>query len=126
MNKTLVVLAVLLGGVILAAQSSTPSLGVTSSTGAGAACVVVTGATVTECAATDGLWIAIGTGAFQKVLTGTSTAGVTSFNGRTGVVVSATADYSYSQLSGTPTQKSSISCTTSNLSNTGLTASGCQ
>lgn len=99
LNK-LILLGTLFSAVLLMAQTGTPGLGITSAT-SGATCGVVTGATVTECAATDGLWIAIGTGPFAKVATGATSAGVTSFNGRTGAVVSSTGDYGYSQLSGT-------------------------
>lgn len=50
------------------------------------------------------------------------TAGVVTFNGRSGNVAATANDYSYSQLSGKPT---TISCSTSSQSNTGFTASGC-
>lgn len=98
--KKVAVLGILSIGVLLWAQSSTPGLGITSAT-TGSACVAIAGASVTECAASDGLWIAIGTGAFAKVATGATSAGVTSFNGRSGAVVSTAGDYTYSQLSGT-------------------------
>lgn len=102
MNKLLVCVVVLLA-IGLWAQSSTPGIGLTSATTA-SGCVAITGAAITECGVTnDGLYIAVGSGTFQKVSTGGGgTAGVTSFNGRTGAVVAQTGDYAYSQISGTP------------------------
>jgi hypothetical protein len=61
------------------------------------------------CQASDGLWLSINGAAFTQVCTvglaacASTATGVTSFNGRTGAVVSATGDYSFSQISGTAT-----------------------
>jgi len=49
------------------------------------------------------LAIAVNGGAFVAIPMSAAAAGVTSFNGRTGAVVSVAADYSYAQLSGLPT-----------------------
>ena len=65
-------------------------------------CAVSSGATV-YCFAGDGLWISLNGAAFTQAGSGGGTAGVTSFNGRTGAVVSAANDYSYAQLSAHPT-----------------------
>ncbi len=101
MNKLLVGVVVLMA-VALWAQAATPGIGLTSAATA-SGCQAVGGAAITECGVTnDGLYIAVGTGAFQKVSTGASVSGVTSFNGRTGAVVAQTGDYAYSQISGTP------------------------
>lgn len=56
----------------------------------------------------------------QKAATGGNA--VATVFGRTGNVVGAQGDYSYSQLSGQPT---TLSCSTSSQSNSGFTASGC-
>jgi hypothetical protein len=73
--------------------------------GAPANCAWPTGATVTSglalCATTSGLYWAVNGGAFQAVAG--AAGGVTSFNGRTGAVVSASGDYSFAQLSSPPT-----------------------
>jgi hypothetical protein len=72
----------------------------------------------------DGAYVSANGGAYFRV-SAPSSGGVTSFNGRTGVVLPASGDYKYSQLSGSPT---SINCTTATIStgSTGtLNASGC-
>lgn len=119
-----VCLAFLVG--VLAAQISSPSLGIAGASAA-TSCTAVTGASVTLCPVpNDGLYLAVGSGAFSKVATGSTSAGVTSFNGRTGAVVSANGDYSYSQLSGTPIQKPSFTCPTISINNSGMSAGpGC-
>lgn len=136
-NK-LALLVILSMGLMLWAQSGTTA-GLTSAS-TGAACAVVPGATGTLCTAGDGLWYAVGNGAFQKVFLGTPSAGVTSFNGRTGAVVPVVGDYpasgvtSFNGRSGAvlpiagdyaPVQKPSFACSTSSVGNSGLSASGC-
>ena len=68
----------------------------------------------------DGMYVSANKAPYFKV--GASSGGVLSWNGRTGSVMPAANDYSYSQLSSPPT---TISCTTAQQSNSGLTASGC-
>lgn len=100
--KMVCVLLVVFIAAFLMAQTTTAGIGLVSAATA-AQCVPIGGAAVTECGVTgDGLYIAVGTGPFAKVSTGGGTAGVLSFNGRTGNVTSANGDYSYGQISGTP------------------------
>ena len=72
------------------------------------------------CSVTDGYYASISGAAYQPI--NATAGGVTSFNKRTGAVLPVVGDYSYSQLSSPPT---TIACTTSSQSNTGLSASGC-
>lgn len=74
------------------------------------------------CAVTDGYYVTINGAAYIKIPLTQGAGGVQTFNNRTGNVLPAAGDYSYSQLQGQPTK---ISCTTSSQSNTGFTASGC-
>jgi hypothetical protein len=63
---------------------------------------IVTGVT-TFCLAADGVWQSINGAAYVQLAPVGAASGVTSFNGRTGAVVSAPGDYAYSQLSSPPT-----------------------
>jgi hypothetical protein len=67
-------------------------------TGLHTACTVTTG-TTQYCFAADGLWVSLNGAAYAQI---TVTSGVTSFNGRTGAVLPAVGDYTYTQISGTP------------------------
>lgn len=62
-----------------------------------------TASTTTFCFASDGVWQSLQGATFTQVGVVQAT-GVTSFNGRTGAVVAQSGDYSYSQISGTPTK----------------------
>lgn len=75
------------------------------------------------CLANDGLWRKLATDTAQVRVDVAQAAGVTSFNGLTGTVTSATAGIKYSELTAPPT---SVTCSTATHSNTGLTTSGCQ
>lgn len=64
-------------------------------------------------------------GAPFPVVTQQST-GVASFAGRTGAVLPANGDYSYSQISGTPAPPTAFQCTSGSISSSGGTSgSGC-
>jgi hypothetical protein len=73
-------------------------------------------------AATDGAYVSTNGAAYFAVPKSGAGGGVSSFAGRTGNVLPAQGDYSYSQLSAPPTK---ISCSTASQSNTGFIASGC-
>lgn len=105
--KNLFIVVLIVVCFVFATAQTTPSLGITSS-GTAAGCLSPTGVAVALCAVPgDGLYVAVGSGAFQKVVAGqVQPSGVTD----------------YSQLTGKPT---TISCSTSSQSNSGLTASGC-
>lgn len=106
MKNMILVLMVMIGVVFLLNAQSSPSLGITSATVA-SGCLSPSGAAVSLCTVPgDGLYVAVGSGAFQKVNSGSISTGATD----------------YSQLTGKPTK---ISCTTSSQSNSGFTASGC-
>jgi len=55
------------------------------------------------CVASDGIWVSNNGAAYFQVVASSGTAGVTSFNGRTGAVVPTAGDYSFSLLSGSAT-----------------------
>jgi hypothetical protein len=100
---TLIVVAFLVGLTIARAQTSVPWQATV--TGLHSVCTVspiTTPASSTYCFASDGLWVSVNGGAFTQIGAAVVT-GVTSFNGRTGAVVSATGDYSFSQISGIAT-----------------------
>jgi hypothetical protein len=61
----------------------------------------VTASTTQYCFASDGLWVSLN-GAVYTQIGVVAVTGVTSFNGRTGAVLSTTGDYTYAQLGGTP------------------------
>jgi hypothetical protein len=70
----------------------------------------------------DGVYVSANAAAYFKVGAVVAT-GVSSFNTRTGAVVSATGDYSYAQLSSPPT---TLDCSTWSVAQNGhLSASGC-
>lgn len=68
-----------------------------------------------------GLYVSANAAAYFLV-SKSGTGGVATFNNRSGNVLPAQDDYTYSQLKSKPT---TISCATSSQSNTGFTASGC-
>lgn len=123
MNRILT-LVTLLAGIIIGAQfassvhaqTAVPFAFATTSATHTACPAVVTG-TSQYCFAADGFWQSIAGAAYAQL--GASVTGVTSFNGRTGAVTSATGDYSYAQLSSQPT---SLSCPLFNLSTSGSTS----
>lgn len=135
MKHILVVIAVLVCADIAAhfvpsvhAQSAGVPLQLTVSAATHIACSPVVAAT-TFCAAADGLWQSINGAAFTQVGAVAPT-GVTSFNGRTGDVVSAANDYSYAQLSKPPTNLSGCNASVSTSGTTAgtsgsLSAQGC-
>jgi len=116
------VILVLLGTLLLSGQ-----VDVRQPIVAPASCVWPTGVTtgMAACATNDPtspIYVALNGGPFQKA-TAAVASGVSSWNGRTGAVLPAANDYSYSQLSGKPT---TVSCTTYTISNTGgISFSGC-
>lgn len=66
----------------------------------------------------DGLYVSTNGSTYSVGQAG----GVKTIFGRTGDVKAATGDYSYGQLSGTPTK---VTCSTATISASGLVASGC-
>lgn len=70
----------------------------------------------------DGAYVSANGAAYSQVSQGAAQSGVTSFNKRTGAVVPAAGDYSYSQLASPPT---TVTCSTFTQSNSGVTMSGC-
>lgn len=89
-----------LGNTVAHAQAAAV-LQLTGSWSTHTACAPTAGQT-TLCIASDGLWISLSGGTFTQ-LGAASSAGVTSFNGRTGAVVPTANDYTYSQLASPPT-----------------------
>lgn len=86
----------------------------------GATCQAPTTGNTIICGTSAGVQISINGAAYVPLANG-----VLSFSGRTGAVMPAANDYSYSQLSAKPT---TISCTTATFQSGGpaaLTASGC-
>jgi hypothetical protein len=59
----------------------------------------VLASTTKYCFAADGLYISLNGAAYAQIA---ATAGVISFNGRTGAVLPATGDYTYAEIAGTP------------------------
>jgi len=84
----------------LKAQTVVPPITIQSSI-AHTSCSITTGVT-SFCFASDGLWQSLNGAAYVQ-LGLTAPAGVTSFNGRTGAVISVNGDYSYAQISAPPT-----------------------
>lgn len=119
--KIAAVLFSLLMVVALFAQSSNQFAMVTPN-GAVSACPAPVATANILCSVTDGYWVSIAGAAYAKINVGAQQGGVVTFNGRSGSVLPTANDYSYSQLSGKPTQ---FTCGTSNQSNSGLSASGC-
>ena len=123
MKHVLTLIAVVMGialgihfGSSVHAQSAVPfSFATTAATHA--SCPTVAASTSQYCFAADGFWQSLNGAAYLQI--GPSAAGVTSFNGRTGAVVSATGDYSYSQLSTPPTN---LSCPVFSLTTSGSTS----
>lgn len=70
----------------------------------------------------DGAYVSANGATYMGPLAPATASGVTSFNKRTGAVLPAANDYTYSQLSAPPT---TITCTTFTQSNTGAVGSGC-
>jgi len=93
--------AFLLNEKTLKAQTVVPPITIQSTIPHTACPVAATGVT-SYCFASDGLWESI-SGAAYTQLGAAVAGGVTSFNGRTGAVVSVTGDYSFTQLSNQPT-----------------------
>jgi len=85
----------------LKAQTVVPPITI-QSTIAHASCPAIAAGLTSYCFASDGLWQSLNGAAYVQ-LGVAAPAGVTSFNGRTGAVVSVTGDYSYSQISSPPT-----------------------
>lgn len=106
LSALLTALILVIGGSALTiklakAQTLGPPISI-ESTSPHTACVIsATGAT-RYCFASDGLYVSLAGAAYVQ-LTGGAPAGVVSFNGRTGAVVSVPGDYSYSQLANPPT-----------------------
>jgi len=142
MKQILLVLAVLLGsftavhfavtpvhaqvgiGFVVASSFSTTVAGCPASTVAGSAflCIVVPGGTTQPSLA---LSVAGFNSGAPFAVVAPAAAGVTSFNGRTGAVVSASGDYSYSQLSSPPTAENCPVATLASGSTGAFSASGC-
>jgi len=119
MNRVwIAVAAALVVAVSLAAQQASVSL----PSGAVTSCPPPASGQNIVCSVTDGPYVSVNGAAYVKV---TASSGVATFNGRSGNVLPASGDYSYSQLNGVPT---SFTCTTAQISTGGsgtLTASGC-
>ena len=129
MKKTLIVIAgVLLAGLLLAQSSLTVSPGGTlASCPSPSAKALIFCNVAGDAANPDGAYVSANGASYFRV--GQSQAGgVVTFNGRAGNVLPATGDYTYSQITGTPTSPTKLSCSTAQIS-TGsagtLTASGC-
>lgn len=103
----LLVCACYFGGVIkpVEAQTTAPAFGLTSaSTLAGCQAIGQNTVCVFGSSTAPGLAVSIGGSAFIAMQpAGAQTAGVTSFNTRTGAVVSANGDYNFTQLTGAAT-----------------------
>jgi len=85
---------------MLKAQTVVPPITIQSSI-AHTSCSITTGVT-SFCFASDGLWQSLNGSPYTQ-LGVAAPAGVTSFNGRTGAVISVNGDYSFSQISAPPT-----------------------
>ena len=109
-----------IGIAVLVAVAFGQQFAATTPSGALASCPAPVSGSNILCSVTDGYYASVSGASYVKI--SATAGGVTSFNARSGSIVSATGDYSYSQLSNPPT---TISCATISVTNAGLVASGC-
>src|ERR1019366_2852730 len=128
MNKQAWITAIVTGIIFVVAGMFAQSSLTVSPAGTLASCPTPSAKALIFCnvagdpAATDGAYVSTNGAAYFLVPKSGAGSNVATVFGRTGNVLPAAGDYSYSQLSAPPTK---VSCSTASHSNTGLTASGC-